>query len=525
MYEREWDELLERTIYRMIKPEENELNELLDKIINSIHSDIIVVDNQYLTKPMFKNYLYNMFMEGKRLSDIKYYTYEQRLSGLAGQTRLDGKIQYTFQTEGGGGKKKKERVLLPPTQQTLEGEKKQEKIMRQKFFEAQFIISGIPELYEHQEEAIQAIREKKRISIQIPTGLGKTLIGIEAIRRFGTPAIVIVPSVALIKQWEDEMKKYGITPSVVYSEDRKFGIVTIATYQMARMEKYRSSLRMYRVVIFDEVHHLYGDITQTILYEILDTAEYIIGLSATVKEPHEKGYVVQETYIPTAIKKYPSDFHGTPLEVPLEIVYVPVYLSPSEREDYENAQLKITRALKKLGPPSRWSEVAKSDNEELRNLALSALKALHDRRRVLSENISKMNEAIKIISSENRQFLVFVETINAARMFSNMLSDHGISNAVITSDVSVEDRHRYFLDFKKGKIQVLISVFVLEEGINLPDVDRAIWLATTRDTPRYMIQRIGRITRPKPGKIAKLYWIYAVGTVEEDRIHRYGRLL
>ena len=527
MYEKEWSDLLNRTIYQMKKPDENELNALLDKILDSIHSNIIVVDNQYLTKPMFKNYLHNMFYAGKQLSDIKYFTYEQRSAGLIGQTKLGGGIQYTFQTEGGGGKekkKKREEVYLPPTQQTLEGEKKEDKILKQKFFEAQFIITGIPKLYEHQEEAIQAIREKKKISIQIPTGLGKTMIGIEAIRQFGTPAIVIVPSLELLRQWEDEMKKYGITPSVVYSEDKKFGIVTIATYQMARLPKYRQSLRMYRVVIFDEVHHLYGDVTKTILYEVLDTAEYIIGLSATVKEINEKGYNIQETYLPAAIKKYPADFRGTSLEVPTEIVYVPVHLTPAEREEYENYQLKITQALRTIGPPSRWSIVANTD-DQYRNLALSALKALQERRRLLSENTSKMNEAVKIILSEKRQFIVFVETINAAKMLSSILSSHGISNAVITSDVHIDERHKYFVDFKNGKIQVLISVFVLEEGVNLPDVDRAIWLATTRDTPRYMIQRIGRITRPKPGKVAKLYWIYAVNTIEEDRIRKYGELL
>jgi len=526
MYEKEWSDLLNRTIYQMKKPDENELNALLDKILDSIHSNIIVVDNQYLTKPMFKNYLHNMFYAGKQLSDIKYFTYEQKSAGLVGQTKLGtGGIQYTFQTEGKEKERKREEMYFPPTQQTLEGKKKEDKILRQKFFEAQFVINGIPKLYEHQEEAIQAIREKKKISIQIPTGLGKTLIGIEAIRQFGTPAIVIVPSVELLRQWEDEMKKYGITPSVVYSEDKKFGIVTIATYQMARLPKYHEILKMYRIVIFDEVHHLYGDVTKVILYEILNTAEYIIGLSATVKEEYEKGYAVQETYLPATIKKYPADFHGTHLEVPVEIVYVPVYLISTEREEYEDAQLKITRALRTIGPPSRWSTVAKSQEDKFHELARSALKALHDRRKVLSENTSKMNEAVKIILSEKRQFIVFVETINAAKMFSDMLSSHDISNAVITSDVNINDRHRYFLDFKNGKIQVLISVFVLEEGVNLPDVDRAIWLAATRDTPRYMIQRIGRITRPKPGKVAKLYWIYAVGTIEEDRIKKYGELL
>jgi superfamily II DNA or RNA helicase len=530
MFENEWDRLQDETIFQakeLTDEQKKYLNDIINNIINSIKSSVVVIEDKAIPVSSFRNYLLQKFYQGERLENIKWVTIEQYSRGLIAQRTLTGGIEYTFKVEHEKRDESKEAAgYFPPTQKTIEGEMKRRTTVKQKFFELEQKFVGLPQLYEHQEEALQAIAKQKRVSIQLPTGTGKTMVGIEAIKRFGTPAIVIVPTVILLHQWENELKKYGLKPSVVYAEEKKFGPVTITTYQTARMPKHLPNLRMYRVVILDEVHHLYGDVTKAILYEIMDTAEYIIGLSATVKQPGEKGYKEQKTYLPVAVEKYPVHFKGTPMEVPVTIEYISVILSKEEMEEYQNAQMTITKALRTIGPPDNWSRVASDPKNPYFLLARSALKALQDRRRVLSNNMTKMQKALEIIQSNpDSQFIVFLETIESAQTFKSILDRNGISNVLITANVRLEDRFKYFDEFSKGKIKVLLSVFALEEGVNLPDVDKAIWLATSRDTPRYMIQRLGRITRPKPGKTATLYWIYALNTVEEERIGKYGRLL
>jgi superfamily II DNA or RNA helicase len=532
MYEKEWANLQDESIRigkELTAEQKSVLEGIINNIVNSIHSNFIKIDDKVITKGDFKAYLLREFYSGNRLENIKWVTIEQYAAGLEMQQTITGKRQFIFRTEGGEEKKETAPpTYISPSQMNLMGEmtKKLTPIQKQKFFENVEKIEGLPKLYEYQQEAIEAIRKYKKLSIQLPTGMGKTVIGIAAIKEFGTPAIVIVPTTILLHQWVDEFKKYGIKATAIYGEEKKFGEISVITYQTARMEKYLPTLRMYRVVIFDEVHHLYGDITIRILYEIYDTAEYIIGLSATTKKEAEKGFKEQERFLPTEVEKYPVHFKGTEFEVPVNIVKVPVYLTPEEREEYEDATVTITKALRSIGPPDRWSKVAGDPQNPYSSLARGALKALQERRRVLSNAEGKLAKAVEIVKSEpDSQFLIFLESIAPAERLSALLSSEGITNALITAKTKNEDKFKYFDDFKNGKIRVLLSVFALEEGINLPDIDKAIWLSTSRETPRYIIQRLGRITRPKQGKVATLYWIYAVNTVEEERLEKHGRLL
>ena len=62
---------------------------------------------------------------------------------------------------------------------------------------------------------------------------------------------------------------------------------------------------------------------------------------------------------------------------------------------------------------------------------------------------------------------------------------------------------------------VLLSVHALEEGIDVPEASVGIVIGSGK-TERQLIQRIGRLVRPRPGKIARIHVIYAKGTVEED---------
>jgi superfamily II DNA or RNA helicase len=50
--------------------------------------------------------------------------------------------------------------------------------------------------------------EHKRGCIILPTGAGKTIIGIKAIEMVGSSSLVIVPTLDLIDQWEKAIVRY-----------------------------------------------------------------------------------------------------------------------------------------------------------------------------------------------------------------------------------------------------------------------------------------------------------------------------
>ena len=60
---------------------------------------------------------------------------------------------------------------------------------------------------------------------------------------------------------------------------------------------------------------------------------------------------------------------------------------------------------------------------------------------------------------------------------------------------------RRFSGLADGRTQVLCSVDVVSEGTDVPAVSAAILLRPTQSEALYL-QQVGRILRPKPGKIA-----------------------
>ena len=59
--------------------------------------------------------------------------------------------------------------------------------------------------------------------------------------------------------------------------------------------------------------------------------------------------------------------------------------------------------------------------------------------------------------------------------------------------------------FKKDTYSTLVAIKCLDEGINIPQIERAIILASSTN-PREFIQRRGRILRNYPGKkYAEIY--------------------
>lgn len=67
---------------------------------------------------------------------------------------------------------------------------------------------------------------------------------------------------------------------------------------------------------------------------------------------------------------------------------------------------------------------------------------------------------------------------------------------------------------KTGEITALSAPRILDEGIDVPDADLGVVMASNRSR-RQMIQRLGRVLRRRGGKIARFVVLYAEGSVED----------
>src|SRR3954470_18849020 len=57
-------------------------------------------------------------------------------------------------------------------------------------------------------EAVDADQEDWKYHLVAPPGAGKTVIGLELIRRFGAPAVVFAPTTTIQQQWQEQVRLF-----------------------------------------------------------------------------------------------------------------------------------------------------------------------------------------------------------------------------------------------------------------------------------------------------------------------------
>ena len=85
--------------------------------------------------------------------------------------------------------------------------------------------------------------------------------------------------------------------------------------------------------------------------------------------------------------------------------------------------------------------------------------------------------------------------------------------AVLTHKTSGRERAEMLDAFRSGRIRVLVSSKVLNEGVDVPEASVAI-VASGSGAVREHVQRLGRVLRHAAGKRAVLYELVAKDTSE-----------
>ncbi|MEF8936824.1 MAG: DEAD/DEAH box helicase family protein, partial [Halovenus sp.] len=136
------------------------------------------------------------------------------------------------------------------------------------------------QLREYQEEALTAWRRNdNRGVLELPTGSGKTVIGLAAIEALGTPTLVVVPTIDLLDQWGDELaESFDVPIGRLGGGTQQIEDITVSTYDSAYLRAEDIGDR-FGLVVFDEVHHLGGEGYRDIARLLAAPAR--LGLTAT----------------------------------------------------------------------------------------------------------------------------------------------------------------------------------------------------------------------------------------------------
>jgi len=142
-------------------------------------------------------------------------------------------------------------------------------------------------LQNHQEIALEKIREKDFGVIVSPPGSGKTVIGLEIIAEKRQPALIIVHRKQLFDQWIERIQDFLKIPKKDIgqfgNQMKKIGKqITIAMIQtLSRLDDYEKIANAFGTIIIDECHHIPAKSFREAIVNF--NAFYLYGLTATSK--------------------------------------------------------------------------------------------------------------------------------------------------------------------------------------------------------------------------------------------------
>lgn len=130
----------------------------------------------------------------------------------------------------------------------------------------------------------------------------------------------------------------------------------------------------------------------------------------------------------------------------------------------------------------------------------------------LEDVMEKVLEIIMASHSMDKS-IVFMRTIEDARLMAQVLRDTGFNATVITSDVHPDLRDEYLLKFKNNTAdshQIFVTVDVLSVGFDAPHLKAIIMPYGTNSVSQYL-QRVGRGLRTCPEIMKRFCDIYIGG--------------
>jgi len=377
------------------------------------------------------------------------------------------------------------------------------------------------ELRDYQEHAIHNWEKSSmRGCVILPTGAGKTAIGIKAIQKVNASALVVVPTIDLMEQWSNNISKYLLN-SNSNSQNLSIGklgggedniqAITVATYDSAYL---RASTigNQFKLIIFDEVHHLPAPGYRSIAEQFI--APYRLGLTATIEREDELHELIPYLTGGVVFRLGSQELSTQKHLAEYVIDRIQVNLTPEEQTEYETNHTKFLTNLRQLGfkIPSMYNLKRLIMMSNKNKIAREAMLARNKANEIALNSQAKVDELQKILQQNKKtKTIIFTQNNKMVYELSNkFLIPH------ITYRTIKEERRDVLEGFKSGRYNAVVTSRVLDEGVDVPDAELGIIMSGT-GSGRELIQRLGRILRPKQdGRKARLVELVSKHTRETN---------
>jgi superfamily II DNA or RNA helicase len=369
------------------------------------------------------------------------------------------------------------------------------------------------------------------------TGTGKTITSLNCVleefrkdQKKIYHVLILVPTITLVEQWEKEVKSFNfqevykisskvewenrITTLLSSAKRIPVSFVLISTYASFVKNKFQVLLKDFpedTIFIADEGHNLASPTVASKLKNFQLNKR--IGLSATPKkiydlegtaemevffsdmEPYtfsfsmdraiREGVLCQYYYFPHIIKLTDVEM-GEYIEISIQLskLYRFGKASPEKESAIERLFLKRKRIIHKaLNKLPTTIEILKNQFHEKGNLKYTFVYVPEgDTFEIREEEDEPITENVRLINQYTREI---------AKIDDKILVNQFISG--------IKDRDEILRQFQNGEIHVIASMKCLDEGVDIPRAETAIFCSSTGN-PRQFIQRRGRILRKHVAK-------------------------
>ncbi|SDS17718.1 Superfamily II DNA or RNA helicase [Polaribacter sp. KT25b] len=377
------------------------------------------------------------------------------------------------------------------------------------------------------------------------TGTGKTITSLNCLLNLykesgNYRAIILVPSIALLNQWEEEVKSFNFKKilkvgggnnwekdlanySSNYSWGLKNDLIIISTYGsfvLDRFQKLFQKIQEDFLLIADEAHNMGANNIQKKLKDVKVNKK--IGLSATPKRIYDpEGTLAIDSFF----KDTPPYTYSFGMAKALEFGFLTGYkyypliveLSECEFEEY-------TEISKKLLKFFDFDKGKFRDDPIVEILLLKRKSIIHKATNKLDLFSSIIKELIK--NKKNKFVFAYIpegnttnndgDTVKILNEYLKRIHNNYPKlkmNSYTSEDQNLEEVLRGFED---GKIEVLFAMKMLDEGVDVPRAEVGIFASSTGN-PRQFIQRRGRLLRKHKDKaFATIYDMVVIPRLESN---------
>lgn len=340
----------------------------------------------------------------------------------------------------------------------------------------------------YQKEAVQAALRHERGIIRVGTGGGKTLIAGMIAAEYNLPTMVYVVGRDILHQFyndfievlgEERVGLIGdgicdvkqINVCSVWTAVKAFDLKgkvslddedwspDVSAVDGTMKKEIRAAVQNAKVAVFDEAHFIACDTVQSI-FKASKQCRYMFGMTGTDWRDDGADLLLESVCGPRIFNMPASRLIDEGWLVPPKIAFV-----------------EVPPPAQKL--PKNWRTVYSRyvTHNQVRNQAIV--------------------DGARTLVGMGRKVLILIRYLPHGKKLVDMMPDLSVFfvNGKLDSRTRAAAKER----FEAGEIQCLVASSVFDIGVDIPSLDALIMAGGGKSTVR-VLQRIGRVIRPFPGK-------------------------